>query len=489
MDDTPVSGHVTGRPVTPRAPQPRSLLPQGIRKKLMVSVSLMSIIPLLVLGYVLATYVFPHPNLLHQISMITGLVLLIAGLGFLVIRSFVFPVIRLSSQAQAIAGGDLEHPVDTQAPDEVGVLGSALEQIAGRVRDNLTQLRIYGEQTKHLNLEINRRIMAMSNLLQVSNLITQSAKVEEVRSFVLSKLPQLEEAELNCLLEPIGEEGTFVVRAAAGADAAVAETLLNKRCTAGWLHEAFRDRRVVVIDGGAEAASQRRLLQQLGGMANAVCQPLTAMGQSVALLICANRKPDFTYDQDTLELLKVFGKQLSIAIENDLLTHRVEESKLIDAVTGLYTASYMQSRLEEEIRRAVRYHRSCSLVVFTLHGLQELRDLHGGVAADEVARQLAKLIEGQITDVDRVGRLGPDTLAVILPERNRREASELAEAMRRRIEETTFTTGQRKISHPFTVVCGIGENPVDGATGEELLAKAMGGARGVKLPGRNQMVA
>lgn len=489
MDGTPVSDGAADARLTRGPRAPRSLLPQGLRKKLMVAVSLMSVIPLLVLGYVLSSYVFTNPTVLSHVSTIAGLVMLIAALGFFVVRSVVFPVVRLSSQAQAIARGNLDQPVDTQAPDEVGVLGSALEQIAGRVRENLTQLRVYGEQTKHLNLEINRRIMAMSNLLQVSNLITQSAKVEEVRSFVLSKLPQVEEAELNCLLEPTGDEQTFVVRAAAGMDAGQADALLNKKLTAPWLHEAFRDRRIVVMDGEADAAPQHKFLQALGGMLNAVCQPLTAMGQSVGLLISANRTPGHAFDKDTLEILKIFAKQLSIAIENDLLTHRVEESRLIDEATGLYTASYMKSRLEEEIRRAVRYHRSCSLVVFTLHGLQQLRELHGGLAVDEVARQLAKLIEGQVSDIDRVGRLGPDVLAVILPERNRREAAELAEALRRRIEDSTFTTGRQQISHPFAVTCGISENPVDGATGEELFTKALETARATKPQGHGQLAA
>jgi len=196
-----------------------------LKEKLIVAFSLMSIVPLLVLGYVVTNYAFPQMKTIGDLSLVVALAAGIALLGMAVASSLVLPIVKLASEAQAIAAGNLDRTVDVRAPDEVGSLGVALNQITQRVRDNMSQLRVYGEQTKHLNLEINRRVLTLSHLLQVSNLISQSAKVEEVTGFILEKLTQLEEAELNCLLERTGEDGTFLIRAAVGTDAVQAQAL------------------------------------------------------------------------------------------------------------------------------------------------------------------------------------------------------------------------------------------------------------------------
>ncbi len=479
-------------PAPQRAPLVRaaaapSLLPRGLKEKLLVAFSLMSVVPLLVMGYILTNYVFPHVDTFGELSLIVMLAIGIALLGMLVARSIVLPIVKLAAEAQAIAAGNLDRTVQVDAPDEVGSLGVALNQITQKVRDNMSQLRVYGEQTKHLNLEINRRILTFSHLLQVSNLISQSAKIEEVIGFILEKLTQLEEAELNCLLEGTGEDGTFVVRAAMGTDGAQAQALRGTKITAPWLGRALKERRLVAVDSENTSEAGKEILQQLFGMSNAFCQPVFSLGQGIGLLISLNRQPDFVYREDCLDLLKVFGKQMTIAVENDLLSKRAEELKVIDELTGLYNAGYMKSRMEEEVRRAVRYHRPCSLVLLSVNEFQKLQDLYGGLAGEGVLHQLADLLKGQVGEGDRIGRLGPDEFALILPERNKREAIELAETIRRAVESHKFSNGPQPLPCMLTVSAGISENPLDGATGETLFAKASEAMGRANKQGRNKV--
>ncbi len=480
------------RAVPERTPPARlngSLMPRGLREKLRVAFCLMSVVPLLVLGYILTNYVFPHIKSPGELSLVTGLAAGITFLGLAVARGLILPVIKMSWEAQAIAEGQLEREVDARAPDEVGQLGVALNQITQRVRENMTQLRAYGEQTHHLNLEINRRILALSNLLQVSNLITQSTPVEETITFILEKLTQLDEAEFNCLLATTEEENTFLVRAAVGADSAQVQALLHTKLVAPWLAKVLTEHRILVLDGREAASRGGEMFQQLVGMTNGVCQPMVSMGKGVGLLISANRKENFTFEEETLELLKVFGKQMAIAVENDLLTRRAEELKVTDELTGLYNASYMTTRLDEEVRRAIRYHRPCSLAILNLDGFRQLQELQGGLAAEGVLKQIAQLLKSQIGEVDRAGRIGPDEFSLILPERNKREAIELAEAIRRRIEQTVFANGPQPMAGGLTLSGGVSENPLDGSTAGELFAKAKEAVKLAKLQGKNRIVA
>lgn len=488
---TPSAPERAPRPaVAPAGPKPQSsLLPHGMREKLIVAFGLMSVLPLLVLGYVVLNYVYPHAETTGDLSLVVGLSVVIALLGLAVAWSLVKPVIQLASDARAIAAGRMDQSVEIKAPGELGELGDALNQISRRVRDNMGQLKIYGEQTKHLNLEINKRILSLSHVLQISNLITQGVKLEEVRSFILEKLAQFEGVELNVLVEPAGEENTFLVRAAMGADPGAARALVNARVVSPWLQRTLDRGNVAIVDARHGAPHEREHLQQVLGMTNAVCQPLTAGGQGIALLVTMNRATDDEFDDDALELLRVFAKQMAIAIENDLLVRRAEALKVIDDLTGLYNAAYMHSRLDEELRRAMRYHRPCSLIALDLDAFRQVQELYGGLTSESVLRAVGELVKKQVTDVDRIGRMGPDEFAIILPERNKREAIELANTICQRVQQHAFMNGGQPLGKPLTVSIGVSENPLDGATAEELWTKAIAAVKQAKAQGRNRVVA
>jgi diguanylate cyclase (GGDEF)-like protein len=245
----------------------------------------------------------------------------------------------------------------------------------------------------------------------------------------------------------------------------------------------------MVLDSASASGHEQEMLEQLFGMTNAVCQPLVSIGQEVGILISANRKPDFTFVDDAKELLGVFAKQMAIAMENDILQKRAEELKVIDELTGLYNANYMKSRLEEEIRRAIRYHRPCSLVLLNVDGFRQVQDLYGGLAAEQLVKQAADLLKGQASEVDRVGRMSSDEFALILPERNKREAIELAEAVRQRIEGNSFANGPKPLGQRVTISGGVSENPLDGVNAEALLMKAQEALHKAKRDGKNKVVA
>lgn len=466
-----------------------SLLPRGLKERLIVAFSLMSVMPLLVLGYVVTTYVFPRLESIGDLSLVVLLTAVIAFLGLAVARGMVMPIIRLASQAQEIASGHLDQQVQVTTGDELGSLGTALNQITQKVRDNMSQLRVYGEQTKHLNLEINRRVVTLSHLLQVSNLISQSAKFEEVAGFIVEKLTQLEEAELNCLLEPGEEDGSFVIRFVAGADVAQAAALQGTRVASLWLARLLTEKRMVILDAEHDSSPGREFLEKTFQMHQAVCQPIVSLGQGTAVLISANRKPDFSFQEDCLDLLKVFGKQVTIAMENDLLNKRAKELEIMDELTGLYNAGYICNRMEEEVQRSIRYHRPCSLVVVNVDGFRQFQEMQGALRGEKLLKWVGKTLASCVTEVDRVGRMAQEEFAVILPEQNKREAVELASSIRDRLTEglKEFLKGSEQPGP--TISAGVSENPIDGSTGSELFVKAAERVQAAKRMGKNQVMA
>ncbi len=466
-----------------------TLLPRGLKKKLVVAFSLMSVLPLLVLAYVVANYIFPGEKTLWEASLIVFLASVVSLLGWMVVRRVAFPIIGLAEQARKVAEGHLEREVQVEGTDEVGSLGVSLNRLTQRVRENIVQLRVYGEQTRHLNLEINRRVLVLSQLLQVGNLISQSAKLDEVIQFILEKLAQMDETELNCFLQPEEDPSGFIVRAAAGTNSRQAGELAGKRIESVWLRRLLKEKQMTVVDRQRSVPEGLECFQKHFGMANAVCQAIISMSQPVGLLLSLNPRPEFVFQEESLDLLKLFGKQVAIAMENEALIHRAEELRLVDDLTGLYNAAYMKNRLEEEVQRAIRYSRSCALVLANLDEFKQLQAAHGTLAAERVLRQVANFLKTQVTEVDRVGRIGTDDFALILPERNKREAMELAESIRAGIERRVLKDGVSGMTLRVTLSAGVSENPLDGSSGQGLFDKATEAVSRAKREGKNRVIA
>ena len=64
-----------------------SLVPAGLRYKLMIVFCLMSIIPLMICVYITTNFVFPYFGLTGSLSIVLVITLIIALLGFVLAKS------------------------------------------------------------------------------------------------------------------------------------------------------------------------------------------------------------------------------------------------------------------------------------------------------------------------------------------------------------------------------------------------------------------
>ena len=148
--------------------------------------------------------------------------------------------------------------------------------------------------------------------------------------------------------------------------------------------------------------------------------------------------------------------------------------------------NYILSRLDEEIRRSIFYQRPCSFLVFNIDNFRKMRDTYGELTAEDVLKKVAKIIKESATPVGKAARIGGDEFALLLPEKNKREAASIAEDLRKKIETVSFSSDNKLT---ITVSGGVGENPIDGSTQEELFKKAMEALKSAKSVGKNRVVA
>jgi diguanylate cyclase (GGDEF)-like protein len=173
-------------------------------------------------------------------------------------------------------------------------------------------------------------------------------------------------------------------------------------------------------------------------------------------------------------------------VENDTLVRKTKELSVRDEVTNLYNHNYMKSRLGEEIKRALIYQRPCGYILIDVDDFKDFCAAYGGTGADSLLKKISAILQESVMEIDRVGRLRDDKFVVILPEKNKRQSANIAEEIRKKIEDSLDKAV--KSDKKITVSIGVSENPIDGSTAEELMEKAEKLVRNAKSLGKNRVV-
>lgn len=163
-----------------------------------------------------------------------------------------------------------------------------------------------------------------------------------------------------------------------------------------------------------------------------------------------------------------------------------------DDLTNAYNRRYFNERLEEEINRSGRNHRSFSIAVMDIDSFKSVNDTYGHQVGDYVLVQLVRFIQARLRKSDFVARFGGEEFVLLLPETPGANAFSLMERLRLQLMETVFpyhdqVTGDYKELH-ITVSAGIATCPDDAKSGANLLDLADKALYAAKSQGRNAVV-
>lgn len=464
-----------------------SLSSRNVKQKMIIAFELMSILPLLVCAYLVSNYILPKFGFKIDIAAALIISIIVALIGFLVVKEIFDRLIVMTKQAKVIASGNINHKLDVQESDEVGELGNVLNQLTNRIRGNMDELKSYSEKTTEINLDIQKKIMVLSNLLQVSSLISQEEKFENILKVAVEKSRLLASSDTAFLLFKEENKDVFNVKAADGAAAHYLATV-SLGPKEDLYNQGFNQNKDLILDQQnlKNTDFAQSFLNKFQAR-NCLALPIVLRNRVKAVLVIANNRDNFSYTRDDRDLLDIFSKQIAIAIENDLMAHRLEKLETKDVLTGLYNKNFMVNRLQEEIKRAIVYQRPCALLVFDVDNFKEYREKFGLISAEMALKKIAILMNECVTEVDRVGRTGDDEFSIILPEKNKRQSKDIAEEICKKIQAAF--AGTQDSAKGLTLSAGIAENPLDGVEAGQLVEKANELLKRAKAAGRNRVVA
>jgi diguanylate cyclase (GGDEF)-like protein len=94
---------------------------------------------------------------------------------------------------------------------------------------------------------------------------------------------------------------------------------------------------------------------------------------------------------------------------------KLEGMALMDDVTGLENQRGLRISFDRAVAAAERYNEQGVMILFAIHGLEDINATHGASAETLMVRAIAQTIRSQIRQSDIPARLSRDEFAVLLP--------------------------------------------------------------------------
>ena len=182
----------------------------------------------------------------------------------------------------------------------------------------------------------------------------------------------------------------------------------------------------------------------------------------------------------------ILAHQFALALRRIKLYKDIETLAITDGLTGVYTRRYFTERLEEEIKRsALRKTKMAFLMVDADH-FKMVNDQYGHLTGDQVLREIGRIIQESVREIDIVGRFGGEEFCVVLPDTDLEGARVVAERIRKTAEGRVIKAYDNTLR--ITLSIGVAIFPSDGALMEELIDKADWALYRAKSQGRNCVV-
>ena len=151
---------------------------------------------------------------------------------------------------------------------------------------------------------------------------------------------------------------------------------------------------------------------------------------------------------------------------------RAHVRALHDPLTGLPNRALLEDRVEQALRRSRRSREPFTVIAVDLDGFKDVNDVRGHHAGDDVLRTLARRFEAILRESDTVARVGGDEFVVVSMGTGTDEAAAALVRRLRHALRLPFLVDGATVEIDGSI--GWAVYPEDGATADELLARADG---------------
>jgi diguanylate cyclase (GGDEF)-like protein len=215
--------------------------------------------------------------------------------------------------------------------------------------------------------------------------------------------------------------------------------------------------------------------------------PLIAKNGRVVGVTNLFRRRPHSFSAKEIDLLRKIAGQLGQVLDTIAVYHQTRALSITDELTKVFNRRYFNQRFEREMQRAQRYHRVLALIMLDIDHFKIFNDTHGHLWGDAVLKQVAQTLDDNLRKADILARFGGEEFVILLPEIDKKHGRQVAEKLRRAIENTSFPKAGTQPLGRITVSLGLAAFPEDAEGAGDLIHHADQGLYLAKSRGRNQV--
>ncbi|AYM76265.1 sensor domain-containing diguanylate cyclase [Janthinobacterium agaricidamnosum] len=153
-------------------------------------------------------------------------------------------------------------------------------------------------------------------------------------------------------------------------------------------------------------------------------------------------------------------RERALEQQNAARWQQLQRIALSDPLTHLPNRRAFEVEAVRAAARARRAHTPLAIGIADIDFFKHVNDQHGHAAGDAVLQTIAAVFQFQARASDVVARVGGEEFGFLFPHTNMSMACQVAERIRRAVEETRFEFG--KLSIPVTISIGMAPLPDNG---------------------------
>ncbi|MEO0155713.1 MAG: GGDEF domain-containing protein [candidate division WOR-3 bacterium] len=163
---------------------------------------------------------------------------------------------------------------------------------------------------------------------------------------------------------------------------------------------------------------------------------------------------------------------------------KLSEQANRDRLTELYNRRYFDRVFEQQFKSAHQHKHPLTIFFIDIDHFKKINDTYGHDKGDEVLRGVAHTIQALCRKDDIVARYGGEEFVVLFPKMDSASATQIAESMRKIVEEKSAEI----IGIKVTVSIGVATDFLRFTSSQELIKSADNALYKAKSSGRNRVV-
>jgi len=330
---------------------------------------------------------------------------------------------------------------------------------------------------KKIAEKLTRRTKCQDALMKI---VAQVLKgdIENLYQFLLEKAVEtVPGAQAGSVL--VREKGLFVYKAAVGYDLSELSKIHFKERE---LAQRLVKDVMIVTDFSANEQldeTRRKILEDAGKFRQIKVMltiPIVVQEQTVGFFNLDNFENVKIFDDESIEMGKIFAAQLGVIFERlrleEQIKNQMQQMRFLsyhDPLTTLANRRYLQEEAERIFASSDRRKETVSVLYLDLSNFKQINDNFSHEIGDKVLIEIAKRLKKSTRKSDFVSRIGGDEFIFLLTNTSTEGATKFAKRIIQQIEvpiiidATTFTVSGN---------IGIAEYPKDGDHFEKVLRNA-----------------